>query len=177
MTDIDDLPFTYPSPPTAWELVPVTKTVARRFIQEHHRHNEAPTPMQVTLAVGLQVDGELVGVATAGYPVARMLNDGRTLEVNRVCINGIHRNANSTMYGAIRRAAKALGFRRLVAYTLTSESGESLRAAGFSPPTNIGKRSWHEDNNPALRPRMDVTLWGERRNAANEEKLRWEVAL
>ena len=115
-------------------LVPVTKTQARQFVQEHHRHNEAPSPMQVAFAVGLECDGKLVAVATAGRPVNRTLDDGMTLEVNRVCVQDGTRNANSTLYGAIGRAAKALGYHRLVTYTLQAESGVSLKAAGFAGP-------------------------------------------
>jgi hypothetical protein len=165
------------SDPRHLEVVPVTKTVARQFVTEHHRHNEAPTPAQTSLAVGLEADGVLVAVATAGYPVSRMLNDGRTLEVNRVCVGEITKNANSIMYGAIGRAAQALGFKRLVTYTLTTESGASLRAAGFTGPIQKqGSRSWVRPNQPD-RVRTDVTLWGERKNAAGIAKFRWERAL
>lgn len=158
-----------------WQIVPIDKTKARQFIQEGHRHNEAPSPMQVSFAVGLEVDGVLVAVATAGQPVARGLCDGFTLEVNRVCVVGDIQNANTTLYGAIRRAAKALGYRRLVTYTLESESGVSLKAAGFNPPVSIGQRSWQDESK--VRVRHDVTLWGERRQSQNVAKLRWEVTL
>ena len=161
----------------AYTVVPVDKMRARQFVQEHHRHNEAPSPMQVAFAVGLELAGNLVAVATAGRPVARMLCDGFTLEVNRVCVEGDHHNANSAMYGAIARAARALGYRRLVTYTLHNESGVSLKAAGFAPPVDIGARSWADDNNGDTRPRSDVTLWGERKNAGNVAKYRWERAL
>jgi hypothetical protein len=157
-------------------LVPVTKTLARQFVQEKHRHNEAPSPAQVSFAVGVESDGQLVGVATAGHPVARMLDDGFTVEINRVCTDGTP-HAASMLYGAVVRAAKALGYRRAVTYTLVSEPGTSLKAAGWVTSVPIGARSWQDDNNPDLRPRMDVTIWGERRNAANEPKQRWERTL
>lgn len=35
------------------------------------------------------------------------------------------------LYGAARRAAFALGYRRIVSYTLPAESGASLNAAGY----------------------------------------------
>lgn len=159
-----------------YRVVPLSKTAARQFVQEHHRHNEAPSEQQVAFAVGLEIDGELVAVATAGRPVARMLDDGRTIEVSRVCVEGEHKNANSALYGAIGRAAKALGYERMVTYTLTSESGASLKAAGFAGPTPIGRNTWVRPNQPD-RVRHDVTLWGERRNAANLDKNRWERAL
>lgn len=158
-----------------YEIVPVDKTTARQFVERSHRHNEAPSVMQTSFAVGLEVDGVLVAVATAGRPVARGLDDGRTLEVNRVCVEGQWRNANSALYGAIRRAAKALGYRRIVTYTLESESGDSLRGAGFGNPVAIGARSWQDDTKQ--RVRHDVTLWGERRQAQNVPKLRWQIDL
>ena len=81
----------------------------------------------------------LVGVAVVGRPVARMLDDGHTLEVVRVATDGSP-NACSCLYAAAWQAAKALGYRRLVTYTQESESGASLRAAGWRvvaarPPT------------------------------------------
>jgi len=160
-----------------YQIVPVDKTKARQFITEFHRHNEAPSAMQVSFAVGLEADGELVGVMTAGRPVARMLGDGFTLEVNRTCVRDFHRNANSRLYGACARAAKALGYRRLVTYTLQEESGVSLKASGWTCAADIGVRSWADDNDPAKRPRQDATLWGERKNAANVAKYRWELTL
>jgi len=155
----------------------VTKTVARQFVQEKHRHNEAPTPPQITMAVGVESGGVLVGVATAGQPVARGLCDGATIEINRVCTDGTPHSA-SMLYGAITRAAKALGYRRIVTYTLISEPGTSLRAAGWTVAVPIGARSWGDENKAEQgRSRTDVTLWGERRNAAHEPKQRWERAL
>lgn len=160
-----------------YRVRPISKTDARRFVQENHRHNEAPLSMQVQFCAGLELDGELIAVVTAGRPVARMLDDGLTLEVNRVCVKDLHRNANSALYGAIGRAAQALGYERLVTYTLASESGASLRAAGFSEPVEIGARSWEKDNQKGNRVRYDYTIWGERRQAQDEPKLRWERRL
>jgi hypothetical protein len=159
-------------------IVPVTKTQARQFVQEHHRHNEAPTQAQVSFAVGLEHEGELVAVATAGHPVARGLSDGVTLEVSRVCVKELHGNANSMLYGALGRAGKALGYERLVTYTLESESGVSLRAAGFGTPIPIGARSWGEENKASQgRARYDYTIWGERRQSQGVPKFRWEKSL
>lgn len=132
--------------------------------------------MQVSLWTGLFVDEELVAVVTAGYPVARALNDGRTLEVNRVCVNGEIRNANSALYGAIGRAAKALGWQRLVTYTLQTESGASLRGAGFEDVAYLDARgSWAHDSKQ--RVAYDENLFGERRLAQNQAKIRWERML
>ena len=111
-------------------LRPVTIADVRRFVAKHHRHS--PPPMTWKFGVGVETDdGELVGVGSAGLPKARVLMTMHTLEVNRTCTNG-HRNANSMIYGALARAAKALGYHRLITYTLTEEGGASLRAAGWT---------------------------------------------
>jgi hypothetical protein len=159
-----------------YRIVPVTKTRARQFVQEFHRHNEAPSSQQVSFAVGLESNGELVGVMTAGRPVARMLDDGFTLEVNRTCVRDFHRNANSRLYGACARAAKALGYVRLVTYTLTDETGTSLKASGFRMVAEIKGGIWDRPNQ-ADRLRHDVTIWGERRQPTLNAKYRWELAL
>lgn len=110
------------------ELVPVKRDAARAFVRQHHRHSRPP--IGDVIRVGLAVDDELVAVAMAGRPVARCLDDGLTLEVLRVCTLGAP-NACSQLYGAIARAAKALGYHRLITYTLATEPGSSVRAVGF----------------------------------------------
>jgi hypothetical protein len=170
---------------SAPRIVPLSKTAARAFIQEFHRHNEAPSPQQVTFVCALEDEGQIVAVVTAGHPVARGLDDGSTLEVSRVCVRPGYeptKNANSRLYGAMRRVAVALGYRRIVTYTLREETGVSLRAAGFGEPIKAGedrwggpRRSWQDDTK--TRVRTDVTLWGERRQTQDQLKYRWEMAL
>lgn len=110
---------------------PVTLVEARRFVAEHHRHNKAPRSWR--FGVGVELDGELVGLGMAGRPVARHLDDGRTIEITRCCLReaGEAPNAASMIYGRLCRAAKALGFVRAVTYTLEDEPASSVRAAGF----------------------------------------------
>ena len=119
-------------------LRPVSLKTAQEFVRQHHRHNKPPVGHK--FSVGL-FDGErLLGVAVAGRPVARMLDDGLTLEVTRTCTDGT-RNANSKLYGAITRAASALGYRRAVTYTQGDESGASLRGAGWTPAATLAPRA------------------------------------
>jgi hypothetical protein len=108
--------------------VPVTFAQAKAFVGDWHRHHRPPTGHKYSIGVA---DGEvLVGVAIVGRPVARLLDDGQTLEVVRVATDG-HRNACSLLYAAAWQAAKALGYRRMITYTRQDESGASLRAAGW----------------------------------------------
>jgi hypothetical protein len=109
------------------EAVPLHLRDANAFVGKHHRHN-LPT-VGGKFAVGATVDGKLVGVAIAGRPVARRLDDGKTLEVLRVCTDGTP-NANSFLYGRVKRIALLLGYSKVITYTLEEESGASLRAVG-----------------------------------------------
>jgi hypothetical protein len=102
------------------QLCPVTFKQACEFVSRFHRHHKPPIGHK--FSIGVQADGQLVGVAMVGRPVAKTHDDGWTLEVNRTCTDG-HRNANSMLYGAAWRAAKALGYTRLITYTHDSTSG------------------------------------------------------
>jgi hypothetical protein len=114
---------------TGLSLCPVSLAEANRFVGEYHRHHN---PLKIhKFSVGCSVDGQLVGVAIVARPVARPLDDGLTLEVARLCTDGT-RNACSLLYSAAWRAARAMGYRRIVTYILASEQGASLRAAGWN---------------------------------------------
>jgi hypothetical protein len=110
-------------------LVPVRFRDACQFVAEHHRHHGPPQGMRFCVGVA-DDDGVLRGVAIVGRPVARLFDDGQTVEVTRLATDGA-RNACSMLYGAAWRAAKALGYRRLITYTQKPEAGASLRAAGW----------------------------------------------
>lgn len=109
-------------------LVPVNRDQAYAAITAWHRHHRPPQGYRY--AVGVAQGDRLVGVATAGRPVARHLDDGRTIEVTRVATDGTP-HACSMLYGACWRAARALGYSRAVTYTQDGESGASLHAAGW----------------------------------------------
>jgi hypothetical protein len=110
-------------------VVPVGWREAVGFVRTWHRHHSPPRGYKFALGVATDAD-VLVGVALVGRPVAAAFQDGLTLEVNRTATDGT-RNVNSMLYAAAWRAAKALGYCRLVTYTQAGESGASLRAAGW----------------------------------------------
>ena len=107
---------------------PMSLADANRFVAEHHRHHKPVRGHKFSL--GCMANGHLAGVAIVGRPVSRYLDDGLTLEVNRLCTDGT-KNACSFLYGAAARAAKVLGYHRIVTYILDTESGVSLRASGW----------------------------------------------
>lgn len=143
-------------------LQPISFPEAEAFILAHHRHHRPPQGWKFGIAVN---DGEVVrGVVTVGRPVARHLDDGLTLEVTRCCTDGA-KNAASMLYGAAWRATKALGYQRLITYTLDTERGVSLTAAGWRAVATSPGGSW--DTPTSGRPRVDTHPL--------QPKIRWEA--
>ncbi|MDK9585799.1 XF1762 family protein [Lelliottia wanjuensis] len=134
-------------------ISPISLRIAQEFVRLHHRHNKPPRGHK--FSIGLKnSSGEIVGVATAGRPIARHFDDGLTLEINRTCTTG-ERNANSALYGAVWRAAKAMGYRRCITYTQADESGASLRAVGFVRVKDIPPRAGWAASSVALKDKRD----------------------
>lgn len=121
------------------KILPLDFQTASEFVKENHRHNKPPVGHKFSIAC---YDGDrLCGVAMVGRPVARYFDDGLTLEVNRCCTDGT-RNACSMLYGYSWRAARGLGYKRLVTYTRQSENGASLRASGWHCDGEAGGTHW-----------------------------------
>lgn len=119
------------------ELVPVSLREANAYVDAHHRHS---APVRGCLfCVGL-ADESIRGVAIVGRPLARALQDGFTAEVLRVCTDGA-RNACSMLYGAAWRGVQAMGYTRIVTYTLAEEGGASLRASGWTQVAELEPRA------------------------------------
>ncbi len=128
------------------KVVPVSLKTANAFVNEHHRHHKGVTGHK--FSIGCEADGRLVGVAIMGRPVSRYLDDGLTLEVNRLCTTG-EKNACSMLYAAAARAARAMGYRKIITYTLDTEPGTSLRAAGWVCAGPAGGKRWTGQRRPA----------------------------
>lgn len=145
-------------------LQPITMAEARAFVAEHHRHHKAP--LGGKFAVGLNDGERVVGVAVVGRPVARMLDDGWTAEVTRCCVLEGVKNGCSMLYGAAWRAARAMGYRKLITYTLPEEGGHSLRASSWRCIGECGGGTWNRPNSG--RPRVDTHPL--------QAKIRWEIS-
>lgn len=140
------------------EIVPISLKDANDFVSEHHRHHKPVVGHKFSIAC--QKDGVIKGVAIVGRPVARHLDNGVTLEVNRCCTDGT-RNACSVLYSSAWRAAKAMGYRKLITYILASESGTSLKASGWKVIGVRGGGSWNTPSRPRVdkAPTCQKTLW------------------
>ena len=109
-------------------IAAITVAEANVYVARWHRHNK-PRLAKFAISV-VDVCGIVRGVALVGRPVAPALDDGRAIEILRVATDGT-RNACSMLYGAARRAARAMGHAPVITYSLPEEGGASLRAAGF----------------------------------------------
>lgn len=142
------------------QIVPTTISEAKWFVKQQHRHHKPPTG--ALFAIAAAYGDRVVGVVIVGRPVARHLQDGFTFEVTRLATDG-SRNACSILYGAAWRAARAMGCRRLITYTLPEEGGASLRGAGWRLIGEAGGGSWSCKS----RPRVDMHPL--------QKKLKWEM--
>lgn len=146
-------------------LRPVTLAEANEFVANFHRHNR-PT-LGGRFAIGLEQSGELVGVAIVGRPIARQIEHHYTAEVLRTCTNEkAEKGSVSKLYAACWRAWRAMGGTRLITYTLKTESGASLRGAGW---TLIGEVK------PITKSNGWLTRHREWQPVMGQQKLRWEM--
>jgi hypothetical protein len=145
------------------QLMPISLRQANEYVRDVHRHHPPTRGHKFSVAV-IDDEGAIRGVGIAGRPVSRMLDAQGYLEVVRVATDGTH-NACSMLYGSLRRAAIALGYppERIITYTLSSESGGSLRASGWVVDGATSGGSWSR----ADRPRDD--------KHPTEAKTRWRA--
>lgn len=144
------------------QIHPLTLKEASAFVDRLHRHHKSPQGGLFAIGCAKSGQDEPCGVVVIGRPVARLCDDGYTCEVTRLCTDGT-RNACSMLYRAAWRAAKAMGYRKLITYTLPEEGGASLRAAGFHCVGRCGGGTWNRDG----RPRVDLH--------PTQTKIRWEL--
>lgn len=154
-----------PTPPgDGLRLAPLTLRAANAIIAALHRHSEEVRGMK--FATRALIGEQHVGIAIAGRPVSRILDDGLTVEILRVCTWTENKNVCSKLYGACCRAAAALGHVRAVTYTRADESGTSLRAAGFVEVDRRRAESWDCSSRPRDEDHHELS-----------ERARWERPL
>lgn len=146
-----------------YNFLPLSRKQANEFVNTFHRHNKPAVGDK--FRVGLMDEtGELIGVGQAGRPVARMLDNGETIEILRVCIKEGHKNACSMIYARLAKIAKLLGYKNIITYTLTRESGASMRALGAVQEKIVKSQQWSRPS----RARKEQNIY-------NEEKIRWHI--
>ena len=127
------------------EAIPLELKEANLFVTKLHRHHDAVYRDKFRL--GALLDGKLVGVVQVGRPVSRMLDDGNTLEVVRLCTDGT-KDVCSFLYSRAARIAKEMGYKKIITYILESESGASLKAAGWKQEAVTSGGHWSRPSRP-----------------------------
>lgn len=129
------------------------------YVTEFHRHHSKVSTHKFSLGAYDDQD-KLIGVVIVGRPVARMLDDCMTAEVNRLCTDGTP-NACSFLYGAAAQVAKAMGYRSIITYILASEPGTTLKAAGWINEGKAGGGTWDRPSRPHVdkHPLEPKTRW------------------
>lgn len=160
-------------------LVPVTLAEAKAFVGRKHRHHAPPVGHR--WSVGCALDGAVVGVCVVGRPGSRVLQGrgdlpydlGREFiaEVTRLATDGT-RNACTILYSGAARSAEAMGYDRIITYTLLSEPGTSLKAAGWTDEGEAGGGEWKRSDAP-----QDLFGNTRRRDQPEEPKRRWSKTL
>lgn len=108
--------------------VPTTLSQANAFVGEIHRHHKEVVGHRFSF--GVAVDTKLVGTIICGRPVAPKTEQYKILEVTRLCTDGT-KNACSFLYANAAKVGKIMGFKRIQTFILPTESGVSLKAAGW----------------------------------------------
>ena len=143
------------------KVIPLTLKEANNFVKLFHRHNLPAIGCK--FAIGAIKNDILIGVAIAGRPINRFLDNKLTLEILRVCTNGT-RNANSFLYSKVKVIGKAMGYEKIITYTLQKESGASLKAINAIPVAKIKPQEWNTNK----RKRKTQKVY-------KENKIRWEL--
>lgn len=131
-------------------IAPCTVKAALKLVRQWHRH--LPDLQGALFAARVLDDsGACVGVGVAGNP-SRVWQEQAKIVISRCATDGCD-NACSALYGALCRAAKALGYREAWTYTLPEEPGTSLRAAGF---VDMGLTAGGEHDRPSRRRKAAV---------------------
>ena len=156
--------------------VPMELKAAQNYINTYHRHHKAAHRDKFRIAA--MDDNKIVGVIQVGRPVSRMLDDGNTLEVLRLCTNE-EKNVCSFLYSRAARIAKEMGYKKIITYILESESGISLKASGWECEADgVGGVDWSTPSRPREVVPSQLSLFPEKQKyPVNVRKQRWSKQL
>lgn len=143
------------------KAIPLTLLDANEYVRAFHRHH-APIYRDKFRIGCVDTDRDtMVGVIQVGRPVSRILDDGHTLEVVRLCTDGT-KDVCSFLYSRAARISKELGYCKIIPYILNSESGVSLKAAGWTFEAYTSGGSWNRTKRPrdTSAPTVPKQRWG-----------------
>lgn len=152
---------------------PISLKAANEYIEKNHRHHSKVSGHKFSIAC--YEGNRLCGVAIVGQPVARLLDDGQTLEVTRLCTDGTF-NACSILYGRCARIVREMGYAKCITYILQSESGASLRASGWHCETETaGGGSWNRPSRPRELFDEQISIFPQKQKYPTQKKKRFAI--
>jgi len=153
---------------------PITIKEANFFVENHHRHHRPTTRNSGKWALSVidTITDKIVGVAITGNPVSATYMDGLTLEITRLCVlETAPKGTSSFLISKCSSIWRLMGGEKILTYTLSHESGASLKGAGWA---KVGEVSPH--NNWKNKSKMD----GKERDVLEIyriKKFRWEFGI
>lgn len=108
---------------------PLTLEQANELVSSFHRHHKPARGHRFSIGVQDEA-GTTHGAAICGRPVGRKSPQYDWLEVTRLVNDGT-KNVCSFLYSRCARIANEMGFEKIQTFILESESGVSLKAAGW----------------------------------------------
>ena len=156
-------------------IVPIDWKTARKFVYDEHRHHVPPIGRIFQL--GLKTGETLVGVAICGRPVGSKIDYRKILDVGRLCVLENNPNACSKLYATCARIAKEMGYESITTYTLESEPGTSLKAAGWICEGKTGSLGKNHGSKNRQRSKVTIELYETIVKYPDEETVRWRKIL
>jgi hypothetical protein len=142
------------------QLFPATLKQANEMVERLHRHHKPVVGHRFSIGCEDE-DGVAHGMAIVGRPVAREIDQNRVAEVTRLVTDGTP-HVCSKLYAACARAAEAIGYNWIQTSILESETGTSLKAAGWQFDHMIKGRDWNCPSRGGRRtdqPMCDKQVW------------------
>lgn len=159
------------------EAIPIELKEAQSYIDAHHRHHKAAHRDKFRIAA-VDNSKNLIGVMQVGRPVSRELDDGRTLEVLRLCTESKEKNVCSFLYSRAARIAKELGYKKIITYILETELGTTLKASGWHlEKDGVGGGTWNTPSRPREMQPVQLSLFEEKEKYPICKKQRWAKEL
>lgn len=144
-------------------VIPFTLKQANQLIAQLHRHHKPVVGHRFSLGC-VGNSGLVCGACVVGRPISREINQYQVAEVTRLVTDGT-KNACSVLYAAAARVCKEMGFIKIQTYILETESGISLKAAGWTFEQMTTGGNWNHSCRKGRRedqPMCRKQRWGKK---------------
>lgn len=124
-------------------IVPIGLDDANRFIKAHHRY--MTVIHRARYCISAYHNGQLVGIVATTPPTNNKVDDGLTIEIARLCTHLAPYNTASALISRACKAARAMGFRKVITYVDASVDGACYRSCNFISGSEFLRRPWKKN--------------------------------